>query len=178
MRFKQQKVTLPNNRPQARQRLKSLKKRLLSDDKYRQDYADFMGSIISKGYATKVSDKNATVNEGHVWYLPHHGVYHRQKTDSLRVVFDCLACYQGESLNDNLLQGLGLMSKLTGVLIRFREDRCDGQRGKDVLPSQSDRARSKLPSIPMVARLRLDKRTGGPPHDCTFVWWCIIARMF
>ena len=121
--FKEQNVTLANNRPQAEQRLKSLKKRLLSDDKYRQDYADFMDSIISKGYATKVSDENATASEGHVWYLPHHGVYHRQKTESLRVVFDCSARYQGESLNDHLLQGPDLTSKLTGVLIRFREEK-------------------------------------------------------
>ena len=78
--LKEQNVTLPNNRPQAEQRLKNLKKRLLSGDKYRQDYADFMDS---KGYATKVSDENATAREGHVWYLPHHGVYHRQKTESL-----------------------------------------------------------------------------------------------
>ncbi|XP_028417148.1 uncharacterized protein LOC114543600 [Dendronephthya gigantea] len=32
--FKGENVTLPNNRPQAEQRLKSLKKRLLSDDKF------------------------------------------------------------------------------------------------------------------------------------------------
>ena len=82
-----------------------------------------MDSIISKGYATKVSDENATASEGHVWYLPHHGVYHRQKTESLRVVFDCSARYQGESLNDHLLQGPDLTSKLTGVLIRFREEK-------------------------------------------------------
>jgi hypothetical protein len=81
--FKEENATLPNNRPQAEQRLKSLKKRLLSDVKYRQDYANFMNTIINKGYATKISDENATASEGHVWYLPHHGVYHRQKTDSL-----------------------------------------------------------------------------------------------
>ena len=121
--FKKENLTLPNNRPQAEQRLKNLKKRLLSDVKYRQDYANFMDTIINKGYATKVSDENASASEGHVWYLPHHGVYHRQKTDSLRVVFDCSARYQGESLNDHLLQGPDLTSKLTGVLIRFREER-------------------------------------------------------
>ena len=121
--FKGENIALPNNRPQAEQRLKSLKKRLLSDDKYRQDYVNFMNSIIDKGYATKVNDENATASEGHVWYLPHHGVYHRQKTESLRVVFDCSARYQGKSLNDHLLQGPDLTSKLTGVLIRFREEK-------------------------------------------------------
>ena len=121
--FKEENVTLPNNRSQAEQRLKCLKKRLLSDERYRQDYVSFMNNIVNKGYATQVSDKNATASEGHVWYLPHHGVYHRQKTDSPRVVFDCSARYQGESLNDHLLQGPDLTSKLTGVLIRFREEK-------------------------------------------------------
>ncbi|XP_028406789.1 uncharacterized protein LOC114529231 [Dendronephthya gigantea] len=121
--FKGENVTLPNNRPQAEQRLKGLKKRLLSDDKFRQDYTNFMNDIISKGYATEAKEKNVTAREGRIWYLPHHGVYHRKKTDSLRVVFDCSARYQGESLNEHLLQGPDLTSKLTGVLIRFREER-------------------------------------------------------
>ena len=38
-------------------------------------------------------------------------------------MFDCSARYQGESLNDHLLQGPDLTSKLTGVLTRFRQER-------------------------------------------------------
>ena len=39
------------------------------------------------------------------------------------MVFGCSARYHGESLNDHLLQGPDLTSKLTGVLRRFREER-------------------------------------------------------
>ena len=46
-----------------------------------------------------------------------------KKPNSIRVVFDCSARYQGESLNDHLLQGPDLSSKLTGVLTRFRKER-------------------------------------------------------
>ena len=64
---KEENVTLPNNRSQAEQILKCLKKRLLSDERYRQDYVSFMNNIVNKGYATQVSDRNATASEGHVW---------------------------------------------------------------------------------------------------------------
>ena len=61
--------------------------------------------------------------EGKVWYLLHHGIYHPRKPNILRVVFVCSAWYQEELLNDHLLQGPDLSSKLTGVLTRFRKER-------------------------------------------------------
>ena len=121
--FREQDVQLPNNRPQAAQRLIGLKKRLESNDKYRADYVDFMTGIIDKGYARKIDSEDLATQKGKVWYLPHHGVYHSKKPSSIRVVFDCSARYLGESLNDHLLQGPDLTSKLTGVLTRFREER-------------------------------------------------------
>jgi hypothetical protein len=56
------------------------------------------------------------------WYLPHHPVYHPQKPDKIRVVFDCSARYRGTSLNDQLLQGPDLTNLLVGVITRFREE--------------------------------------------------------
>ena len=53
----------------------------------------------------------------HVWYIPHHGVYHKKKSGKIRVVFD------GFSLNQQLLQGPDLTNNLTGVLCRFRMER-------------------------------------------------------
>ena len=82
-----------------------------------------MTGIIDKGYARKIDSENLATQKGKVWYLPHHGIYHPKKPSSICVVFDCLACYHGESFNDHLLQGPDLTSKLTGVLTRFREER-------------------------------------------------------
>ncbi|KAK2564378.1 hypothetical protein P5673_011803 [Acropora cervicornis] len=121
--FREGNVQLPNNRSQAVQRLHGLKKRLQGDRQYRAEYVSFISEIIEKGYARKVSAEELPPEEGKVWYLPHHGVYHPKKPNSLRVVFDCSARYQGESLNDHLLQGPDLSSKLTGVLTRFRKER-------------------------------------------------------
>jgi len=96
-----------------------------------------------------------------VWYLPHHGVYYPKNQKSIRVVFDCSARYQGESLNDHLLQGPDLSSKLTGVLTRLRKERVAFMADveKNVLPSQSQEEGSNFLSLFVVAKWRLISRT-------------------
>ena len=59
---------------------------------------------------------------GRVWYIPHHGVYHPQKPDKIRIVFDTSAEFKGESLNRHLQQGPDLTNSLNGVLCRFRKE--------------------------------------------------------
>ena len=110
---------MPNNRKQAEQRALWIKKKF-ADEQYKQDYVTFINDIISKGYATQVSESNIEVEEGKLWYLPHHGVYHPKKPGKIRVVFDCSCSYKGTSLNEELLQGPNLTNSLVGVLTRFR----------------------------------------------------------
>ena len=117
---------LPNNRLMAERRLKFLKKRLDKDPKLLTNYNNYIEDLVMKGYARKVPEKqlnpdNSNVNVGNVWYLPHHPVFHPQKPDKTRVVFDCSAKFEGTSLNDELLQGPDLTNTLTGVLTRFRK---------------------------------------------------------
>lgn len=115
---------LSNNRVMALNRLKRLK--------YAKDYADFMEDIISNGFAERVPEDQLTGEEGHVWYVPHHGVRHPKKPNSIRVVFDCSAVFRGESLNQHLLQGPDQINALVGVLCRFRQEAiaftCDIQK--------------------------------------------------
>ena len=110
----------PNNRKQAVQRAESLKRKLNRNHQMYNDYKEFINSIIKKGYAEKVN--HSSVTEGKTWYIPHHGVYHSKKPNSIRVVFDCSTSYQGISLNSQLLQGPDLTNQIIGVLTRFRED--------------------------------------------------------
>ena len=61
-------------------------------------------------------------NSNNSWYLPHHGVYHPNKPNKIRIVFDCGAVHENNSLNQHLLQGLDLTNQLVGVLLRFRQE--------------------------------------------------------
>ena len=114
--------SLPNDKPLAEHRLRLLRKRLLKDEKLYQKYSNFMDDLLEKNYARKVPLHRLDRDDGKVWYLPHHSVTHPQKPDKVRIVFDCAAKYHGVSLNDEVLQGPDLSSKLIGVLTRFREE--------------------------------------------------------
>ena len=80
-----------------------------------------MRELTEKGYAEEVQDGELATNDGKVWYIPHHGMYHPKKPDKIRVVFDCSATFLGESLNKHLLSGPDLKNGLVSVLCHFRE---------------------------------------------------------
>ena len=121
--FRNEKIELPNNRVLAVSRIKHLKRKLLKDEQYHRKYTEFMSDIIEKGHAEVVPADETPPRNRQIWYIPHHGVYNLKKPDKLRVVFDCSATYQGQSLNQHLLQGPDLTNNLTGVLCRFRLER-------------------------------------------------------
>ena len=110
---------LPDNKRCAYKRLQYLKHRFKINADYLKDYKTFMDDIICRGDAELVqSVKHA--NKEPVWYLPHHGVYHKKKPGKICIVFDCSAKYEGTSLNEQLLKGPLLINSLVGVLLRFR----------------------------------------------------------
>ena len=121
---------LPDNRRVAMRRADHVERRFRSNDKYHQDYKAFMEGMLERGDAEKIPLDEL----GHKpsWYIPHHGIYHPNKPDKIRVIFDCRAKCQGTSLNDHLLKGPDLTNGLTGVSIRFREERvafmCDVEK--------------------------------------------------
>ena len=87
------------------------------DEIYKEKYTDFKQETIEHGYAEFAPSPEP---EGRTYYIPHHGVFHPQKKDNIRVVFDCSTKVDGTSLNDKLLKGPDLINALIGVLIRFR----------------------------------------------------------
>ena len=78
--------------------------------------------MIEKDYAERVPSEELSLDNGRVWYIPHHGVYHPKKPGKIRAVFDASAEFKGESLKKHLLQGPDLTNSLTGVLCRFRKE--------------------------------------------------------
>ncbi|XP_073713971.1 uncharacterized protein [Misgurnus anguillicaudatus] len=117
--FRSTRQFLPSNREQAMSRLYSLKKTLDRKPDMKKQYIDFMQKMLENDHA-----EPAPPLEKHKehWYLPSFGVYHPQKRDQIRVVFDSSAEYEGVSLNKVLLSGPDLNNSLLGVLLRFRKE--------------------------------------------------------
>ena len=104
--FRNGNPALPNNTSIALKRLNALTRRFERDAKFRQDYFAFMQNLVDNGHAERVTGSDEESNDNSVWYIPHHGVYHPQKPDKIRVVFDCSASFENGSLNSHLLQTL------------------------------------------------------------------------
>ncbi|KFD60548.1 hypothetical protein M514_27252 [Trichuris suis] len=112
---------IPNNRPLAEFRLRSLLLRFEKDPVYKADYKKAINNYLSSGYAHEVTDENE-LNVREQYFLPHHGVRKKSSsTQKLRIVFDSSAPYNGRSLNSALLTGPILQNELPMVLMKFSE---------------------------------------------------------
>lgn len=111
LQFRQDNISLPNNRKVAEQRALSLARKFQRDEAFQKDYKGFMSDVLRKGHAERVPEDQLPRKDGKLWYIPHHGV-----------VFDCTSSFQGTSLNSELLQGPDLTNTLLGVLLRFRQE--------------------------------------------------------
>ena len=117
--FKTDTVILPDNKGHCLRRLLSLKRKFLNDNKLKDDYLAFMKKTLDNGHASRVPVDQLATAKGKAWFLPHFHVYHPRKPDQIRVVFDCSAVYENESLNKHLLKGPDQLNSLIGVLTRF-----------------------------------------------------------
>jgi hypothetical protein len=116
-------VFFPNNRKQVYNRFVSSIKRFKKKPDCYEGYSKFMKMMLDNKFMEQVPKEEIVTQPGKVWYLTHHGIYHKQK-GKLRVVFNCSLKYAGTALNDQLLQGPDLVNNLVGVLLRFREESC------------------------------------------------------
>ncbi|KAM9828380.1 uncharacterized protein ACBT44_022570 [Syngnathus typhle] len=117
--FRSPRPKLPSNREQAFKRLQSLRKTLDRNPEMKRQYTEFIQNLLNNDHAELALPLDSDKEH---WYLPSFGVYHPQKPDQLRVVFDSSAEFQGQSLNKVLLSGPDLNNTLLGVLMRFRKE--------------------------------------------------------
>lgn len=85
----------------------------------KKDFFKLMHNIIEKQQAEPAPPLQPGEE---CWYLPTFGVYHPQKPNKIRVVFDSSAQFRNVSLNDVLLRGPDLNNTMIGVLLRFRKE--------------------------------------------------------
>lgn len=65
-------------------RLKRLKRKLERNPKFKADYVKFMEGVFKDGDAERAEHQ---FKAGHVWYIPHQGVYHPRKREKIKVGF-------------------------------------------------------------------------------------------
>ncbi|XP_011691571.1 PREDICTED: uncharacterized protein LOC105452295 [Wasmannia auropunctata] len=108
---------LGNSRNVALKRLTSLERKLNANDSLKSEYARVIEEHLKLNHISLV--KNPT-DDG--YYMPHHAVRKESSnTTKTRVVFDASAkTSEGVSLNDVLMVGPTIQSKLFAHLIRFR----------------------------------------------------------
>lgn len=95
-------------------------KRLQQRPNLLERYDKEMHRLVEARYAESLPQSIQTGIPGKIWYLPHHPVLNQNKPEKVRIVFDCAATYHDISLNSQVMQGLDLNNKLTGVLLWFR----------------------------------------------------------
>ena len=117
--FRENRPPLLNNREQALKRAKTFDLSLKRDPTKRLHTLEFMQEMINNGHAELAPSLDPILEQ---WYLPLFAIYHPKKPDSIRVVFDSAAKFQGTSLNDILLKGPPLHNSLLGILLRFRTE--------------------------------------------------------
>lgn len=115
--FREDPSNLGESKASALKRLYSLERRFWRDPELQARYASFMDEYIKLGHMSALSDtKNVKIN-----YLSHHAMIKEASTSTkLRVVFDASSSItSGKSLNDCLIIGSTIQSKLIDILIRF-----------------------------------------------------------
>ena len=112
---------LPNNRWLALKQLDQLDQKFSKNPILKEKYQATLDADLKKGYVDKVHDSESLTDN--VSFLPHHPVTNENKPGKVRRVANAYNIFQGQSLNSNLLKGPDLLSNLTGVIMRFRENR-------------------------------------------------------
>ena len=121
--WKDQNSTLPNNQVLAEHRLNLLERKLQRDLVLATSYEKTIKTDRAKGYVKNITKNEEIAPAKQQWYLPRHPVLNENKPGKVRRVCDAAAKFQGSSLNGHLVTGPDLLNSLTGIFMRFREEK-------------------------------------------------------
>ena len=97
--------------------VRQLVQRVENDEQFGQQYNKVVESYVEKEFIEQIPNQPV---EGH--YMPHHAVFKKSATTSLRIVFSASSRpNEGRSLNDGLMTGPSLTEKLHEILVQFRQ---------------------------------------------------------
>jgi hypothetical protein len=119
--WKYDNIALPESHKTAQQRFLCFEKQMQKNEEFGSLCRTKMRENIQKGYARKLSQKEATERGPKTWYLPVFAVKNPNKPNKIRLVYDAAAKSNGVSLNDHLLVGPDMLCSLSGVLWRLRQ---------------------------------------------------------
>ena len=77
MPFREDNPIFPNNRSQALKRAEGVKRKMMKDTAFHDEYTKFMMKLVNTGYARKAVSHSSEVDS--CWFLPHHAVFHPTK---------------------------------------------------------------------------------------------------
>ena len=119
--WRDDRPSLPNNRPLAEKRLESTERNLTKNPEIAESCQKVIEEYLEKKYIHRVPlDQLSSTSE---WLLPHFPVVRPgRSTTKVRIVFDASATYQGRSLNTETLPGPKLQSNISDILVRFRKE--------------------------------------------------------
>ena len=114
---------LPDNRPAALAKLKTMERRLLSNPDHAALYNCQIEDMVERGVARKLQLIEMLSYRGPVHYISHHAVMKPEsKSTPCRIVFNSSANYHGHILNEYYAKEPDMLNNLLRVLLRFREE--------------------------------------------------------
>lgn len=116
--WRREPAVMPDSYNLALKRFKSVERKMKLDPDYELRYRERIQHLFDNNYAKKLDDFQPAER---VWYLPHFGVYNKNKK-KLRLVFDSAARSNNLSLNDFLLPGPNLLNSVLRIMFLFREN--------------------------------------------------------
>ena len=103
----------------AKTRLHCLSQRFDKNVELKSKFETVIQDCPSISYSRKIYDDKDKDELKMRWYLPHYETVLPRKPDKVRMVFDCSATFNKQSLDKQFLQGPEFLNSLIVVSIRF-----------------------------------------------------------